>query len=93
MIPDRSIRQVQLGERKICLGRLGEEVFGFEPFCPHRRASLSQGFVTPFGEVVCPLHQYRFDMKTGSVRSGDCGELQVFSAEVTDRGLKILVPD
>lgn len=93
LVPENSIRLVQLGEEKICLTRNGETVFGFEAFCPHRRVSLAQGFVTPFREVVCPLHQYRFDIKTGSVRSGDCRDLQVFTTELTDTGLKIFLPD
>ena len=93
LVPENSIRQVQLGDEKICLTRKGDTVYGFEALCPHRRASLAQGFVTPFMEVVCPLHQYRFDIKKGSVRSGDCGDLQVFPTEMTDSGLRIFLPD
>jgi nitrite reductase/ring-hydroxylating ferredoxin subunit len=93
LVPDNSIRLIQLGQQKICLTRQGESIFGFEALCPHRRASLAQGFITPFFEVVCPLHQYRFDIRTGSLRSGDCGDLQVFATDLSDSGLKIFLPD
>ncbi|HSI78244.1 MAG TPA: Rieske 2Fe-2S domain-containing protein [Lunatimonas sp.] len=89
LFPEKKIRQVQLGETKICVVRIGDDFFAFEALCPHRLASLSEGAVTGFGEVVCPLHQYRFDVKTGAIKSGDCRDLRCYPAEITSSGLVI----
>ena len=89
LFPERKIREVKLGDTKICIVRIGSEFFAFEALCPHRLASLSEGMVTGFGEVVCPLHQYRFDMKTGAIQSGDCRDLHCYATEITTAGLVI----
>ncbi|MFD2034457.1 Rieske (2Fe-2S) protein [Belliella marina] len=91
LIPDRKIKVVRLGNTKICVSRIGDSFYAFETQCPHRKAELQQGVVTSFGEIVCPLHEYRFDMKTGDVKSGSCGELLTYKVELTGDGLKIYV--
>ncbi len=44
-----------------CEGRL----YALENRCPHEGASLAGGLVEG-GEVICPLHAYRFQLKTGA---------------------------
>ncbi len=89
LFPERKIREVKLGDIKVCVVRIGEDFFAFEALCPHRLASLSEGTVTSFGEVVCPLHHYRFDLKTGDIQSGDCRDLRCYATEITSSGLVI----
>ena len=89
LFPERKIREVQLGNTKICVVRIESSFFAFEALCPHRLASLSEGTVTPFNELVCPLHHYRFDLQTGTIRSGDCRDLHCYPAELTSSGLVI----
>ncbi|MCH7412973.1 Rieske 2Fe-2S domain-containing protein [Belliella sp. R4-6] len=91
MIADRNIKVVLLGSTRICISRVGEVFYAFETHCPHRKAELKQGMVTSFGEIVCPLHEYRFDMQTGDVKSGSCGELKTYRVELTENGLKIFI--
>jgi len=45
--------------------------------CTHNGASLSQGRLTAFGEVVCPLHGYRFRLMDGRC-SEACEDAEVF---------------
>ncbi|MCC5938462.1 MAG: Rieske 2Fe-2S domain-containing protein [Lunatimonas sp.] len=89
LFPERTIKQVSLGDQKVCVARIGERFFAFEGLCPHRMASLSEGWITAFDEVVCPLHQYRFELASGRVSSGDCRELICFKAILDDGGLLI----
>lgn len=91
LIPDRQIKIVQLGATKVCVSRDGEELFVFETQCPHRKANLSQGFINGFQEVICHLHEYRFDLKTGRVTSGHCPDLMIYQSELTEDGLKIKI--
>jgi nitrite reductase/ring-hydroxylating ferredoxin subunit len=90
MIPEKRIKLVQLGGEKICISRNGETFFAFEPFCPHRMASLLQGTIVR-DEIVCPLHQYRFDLRSGQVLSGQCPDLKVYSIGLTEKGLEIWI--
>ncbi|WP_114751193.1 Rieske (2Fe-2S) protein [Pleomorphovibrio marinus] len=91
LFPDRSIREVQLGDQKICVARDGESFFAFERLCPHRLANLKEGQLNSFQEVICPLHHYRFELNSGRVASGDCRDLKVYKAELDESGLKISI--
>lgn len=90
--PERVIKRIQLEDKQLAGLRIGEQIFVFQAFCPHRGASLLQGHLNGLDELICPLHSYRFDLKTGDVRSGDCGDLGVFPTRIESDGLKIMVP-
>ena len=49
----------------LALFRLGDEVLAMDNLCSHGNARLCDGFVED-GQVECPLHQGRFDLRTGA---------------------------
>ncbi|WP_026946361.1 Rieske (2Fe-2S) protein [Algoriphagus marincola] len=89
LFPEKAIRRVKLGEKEIGIVRIGEIFFAFDSLCPHRGASLIQGSINGYEEIICPLHQYRFDLKTGALHSGSCSDLEVYQTNLTDEGLII----
>ena len=91
MFPERSIKKLLLGESQLAGVRIGEEIFVFQAFCPHRGAPLVQGNINGLGEIVCALHEYRFDLATGEVRAGSCGDLKVYRTRIESDGLKIII--
>lgn len=93
LIPENVIKKVILGETSIGIVRAGETFHSFQAFCPHRGASLIQGSINSSLEIICPLHQYRFDLATGRVKSGSCGDLDIYPVELTQHGLEISLPD
>ncbi len=48
----------------VTLVRIGEAVFCIEDTCSHERASLADGWLDGYC-VECPLHESRFDVRTG----------------------------
>ena len=92
MIPERRIKKVVLGKKSIGLLRMGDELFAFDTQCPHRGADLLKANINGAGEIICPLHQYLFDLKSGQVRSGYCGELPVYQVNLSENGLFINLP-
>jgi naphthalene 1,2-dioxygenase ferredoxin component len=48
----------------IALFRVGETVYATDNLCTHGQARLCDGFVEGH-EVECPLHQGRFDLRSG----------------------------
>jgi nitrite reductase/ring-hydroxylating ferredoxin subunit len=93
MIPKSVIKKVMVGDRSIGLIQLNDSFYAFSSTCPHRGASLIEGSINGIGEIICPLHHYRFDIKTGQVKSGSCGDLEVFPCELLEGGLKITLPE
>ena len=64
-VPDGDVIAADVAGREIALVRLGEELFAIDATCTHGAASLCGGFVEDDGSIECPLHQGRFDVRTG----------------------------
>ncbi|HEY7468964.1 MAG TPA: non-heme iron oxygenase ferredoxin subunit [Acidimicrobiia bacterium] len=60
---DRGIR-VTVGDERVAMFRIGEEVFAVSDRCSHAEASLAEGEVFGY-EVECPRHGSEFDLRTG----------------------------
>jgi len=58
-------RQVELGGKKVCVARIGEEVFAVSDLCSHADAALSDGEISGFA-IECWLHGAEFDLRTGA---------------------------
>ena len=64
-VPDGDVIAAHVEGREIALVRLGAELFAIDATCTHGAASLCGGFVEPDGSIECPLHQGRFDVRSG----------------------------
>ncbi len=65
--------QVRVANKMIALCRDGDEVFAISDICSHEFAFLSDGILED-GCVECPLHQARFDFRTGEAVSAPATE-------------------
>jgi nitrite reductase/ring-hydroxylating ferredoxin subunit len=63
-IPDGEVIAISLGDRQIALYNLDGEIFATDNICTHAHACLSEGWLED-GVIECPLHQGRFDVRTG----------------------------
>jgi nitrite reductase (NADH) small subunit len=61
------------------------QVFASQSWCPHHFGSLSDGSVG-YGEVTCPLHGMRFDLRTGAARGHECGTLRTWRIRISRDG-------
>ena len=62
----RKKKQVVVAGEPVALFVVGERVFALQDTCIHKQRSLSQGTILN-GRVVCPGHQWTFDVETGYV--------------------------
>ena len=73
---------VQADGRELAVFRVGDEVYATEALCTHGNARLCDGFVEGH-EVECPLHQARFDLRSGVPSCGPATvPVQVFRARI-----------
>ncbi|EIM75566.1 Rieske (2Fe-2S) domain-containing protein [Nitritalea halalkaliphila LW7] len=90
MLPEGQIKRVALGAKQVALVQHAGSFYAFETACPHRRADLSTGFISPEGSVVCPLHAYRFSLQDGRLlHGGSCSDLRTYPCRLTEEGLEI----
>jgi nitrite reductase/ring-hydroxylating ferredoxin subunit len=63
-VPPGQARLVEIGERRLALLNCAGTFYAVDDTCTHGQASLSDGYLQGT-EIECPLHQGRFDVRTG----------------------------
>ena len=79
----------EAGGKTITLANFGNEIFACAYKCPHAGGILADGFVDVTGNVVCPLHRYKFNLTNGRNVSGEGYYLKVYAIEEREAGIFI----
>lgn len=66
-----NIAAIDVKGRKMCIGKHGGSLFAFAYKCPHAAGLLANGWIDLKGNVVCPLHQYKFSLANGRNVTGE----------------------
>jgi nitrite reductase/ring-hydroxylating ferredoxin subunit len=93
MMGDNHIGVVEVKGRKICIGKYEEDWFGFAYKCPHASGIMADGYIDAIGNVVCPVHRYKFSIKNGRNTSGEGYYLKTYPIEKREAGLFIGLED
>ena len=56
---------VTLDGVEIALFNIDRAVFAINNRCPHRKGPLIRGYTDSAGGIKCPMHGWRFDLRTG----------------------------
>ena len=67
-IPAETGFRIDVGEERIALFRVGDEIYAIGDRCSHAEASLAEGEVFDHA-VECPRHGSEFDLRTGEPTS------------------------
>ena len=68
-----------------------DEVWATQARCPHKAGLLADGIVGD-GQVICPLHSYKFDLGSGAAVRNECASLRTYRTEITaDRRVLVWV--
>lgn len=84
--------RVEVNGYAIALARVGDEYYAIQDFCTHRYGPLSEGRLCD-GEVECPWHRSRFDLRTGQPTHGPAKvPVKTFETRVVDGVVQVRVP-
>lgn len=86
MLQNNEPRLVKAGNRNICIVRQGDKLVAFENECPHMGEGLNGGVINYLGEIVCPLHTYKFNLKTGEEERRRCRSLKFIKSTQSEEG-------
>jgi nitrite reductase/ring-hydroxylating ferredoxin subunit len=75
-----------------CIGRFKDQLFGFAYRCPHAAVPLSDGYIDSRGNIVCPLHAYKFSLLNGRNVSGEGYFLKTWPVECRPDGVYLGLP-
>ena len=77
------------GGKKMCIAHSNEGFFAVNDKCPHNGFSLSLGMCSEDNAIVCPLHRYRFDLRTGRSKSGIADYVDTYPLEFRENGIYV----
>jgi len=72
--------------KRICLVMRGDTFYAVQDKCTHNGDSLSKGKVNYLGEVICPWHNYRFDLQSGRESSTRSADLITYPLKIDEAG-------
>ncbi|MFN8036307.1 MAG: glutamate synthase-related protein [Acidimicrobiia bacterium] len=72
----------------LAIMRDGDDVYALENTCPHRGGQLGDGHVDD-GKVICPLHSWDFDLRTGISPFDPADTVRAFPARVHDGTVEV----
>lgn len=81
------IAEVEIGSKTVCIIKSQHGIQACAAKCPHAGAAMQFGYVDAAGKIVCPLHRYRFDLKTG--RSAEGYYLKLYTVELREQAVYI----
>lgn len=85
--PSNNLLVVDVNGKTITLAMRDNKLFACAYKCPHASGILAEGFVDATGNIVCPLHRYKFDLKNGRNVSGEGYYLKVYAVEERAEGI------
>jgi NAD(P)H-dependent nitrite reductase small subunit len=74
-------RQVEIEGNVLAVFHLGGEFHATSDMCPHRGASLAEGFLDA-GKVFCPWHCFDFNLTTGACEMVPSMRIQTYPVKV-----------
>ncbi len=73
---------------EVAVFRCGDRMYALQNRCPHEGGALADGVVDG-DEVICPLHSYRFNLKTGACSTDARLRARVFALTPCAGGLRV----
>ena len=89
IVAENGIAVIEVNGKKICLTKFQQQWFGFAYKCPHAGGLLANGYIDIIGNIVCPVHRYKFSLKNGRDTSGEGFYMKTFPVEIRVEGLYI----
>ena len=86
---ENGMQEIEVGGKKICVIINKENLHACAAKCPHAGGIMSNGYVDALGNIVCPLHRYKFSLENGRNTSGEGYFLKTFPIEKRDTGIFI----
>lgn len=82
------VGMVKVEGEKLCLVKHQGEVYVVQNSCPHAGGILSGGWCKE-GHLICPVHRWGYDLKTGRGCEGQGDYIKIYPTEVRPDGIYV----
>lgn len=87
------LAEIDMNGKMICIAKHQDQLFACTQKCPHAGGILADGHLDALGNLVCPLHKYKFSLKNGRNISGEGYFLKIFKTEERENGIFVCMAD
>jgi nitrite reductase/ring-hydroxylating ferredoxin subunit len=77
------------GDKKICIAWYKDRLYAFAYTCPHASGIMADGYIDALGNIVCPVHRYKFNLQNGRNTSGEGYYLKHWAVEIREDGVYV----
>ena len=81
------IAVTEVDNKKICIGIHNDQLYAFAYKCPHASGIMADGYIDALGNIVCPVHRYKFSLQNGRNTSGEGYYLKRWPVEKREDGI------
>ena len=85
----KPLHEITINGKRVCIAKVSDELKACAAKCPHAGGDMSQGYVDALGNIVCPLHRYKFSLQNGRNVSGEGYFLKTYPIEINEKGIFI----
>ncbi len=78
---------IEVDGKKICISLFKDQLYATSAKCPHAGGNLSHGYIDSTGNIVCPIHRYKFALQTGKNVTGEGYYLKTYLIENRANGI------
>jgi nitrite reductase/ring-hydroxylating ferredoxin subunit len=78
---------IDIQGKKICVAEFQQQWFAFAYKCPHAGGIMAMGHIDATGNIVCPVHRYKFSLHNGRNTSGEGFYLKTYPVELRGDGV------
>jgi 3-phenylpropionate/trans-cinnamate dioxygenase ferredoxin subunit len=86
---ENGLAQMTVNGKLICIAKKNGIINACTAKCPHAGGMMANGFIDALGNIVCPLHRYKFSLQNGRNVSGEGYFLNLFPIEIRAEGVYI----
>lgn len=81
------LTEVEIAGKKLCVGLHNEVLYGCAAKCPHAGGRMTEGYIDALGNIICPIHRYKFSLQQGRNTSGEGYFLKTYPIEQRPDGI------
>ena len=87
------LAEIRMNGETLCIARQENILYACTQKCPHASGTLAEGYMDAMGNLVCPMHRYKFSLQNGCNVSGEGYYLKTFPVEIRDDGVFVGIAD
>ena len=81
------LAQMEAAGKKFCIAKQNNKLNACAHSCPHAGGIMAEGYLDPLGNIVCPVHRYKFSLQNGFNTTGEGYFLKTYPVEIREDGV------